>query len=109
MDRWFIPAEGVIRMKRLIVFLLCFTFLVNVPVYSLASEEKKEEPSASVIFLDVMLVRPLGIVSIALGTGVFIISLPFTIPTRTVGLAGKKLVKEPFLYTFARPVGDLNE
>ncbi len=59
-----------------------------------------------IIVLDVLLARPLGLASIALGVGVFILALPFTLPTGTVGTVAEKLVKEPFRFTFQRPVGE---
>ncbi len=43
---------------------------------------------------------------VALGAGVFIIALPFTLPTGTVGTVADKLVIEPFRFTFQRPIGE---
>lgn len=67
----------------------------------------EQEPAAEAIILDVILVRPLGIVSIVFGTGMFFVALPFTIPSGTVKVSAEKLVQEPFIYTFIRPVGEI--
>ncbi len=55
---------------------------------------------------DVVLVRPVSVAAIILGTAFFIVSLPFAIPTGSVGSAARTLVVEPFKYTFNRPIGD---
>lgn len=76
---------------------------------TIALAEETGEPSASAILFDVLLVRPLGIASIAIGSAVFIVGLPFTLPTNSVRLSAKKLVGEPFDFTFRRPVGEIYE
>ena len=55
---------------------------------------------------DAVLVRPLGLVAIILGAGIFVISLPFSLLGRNVGEAGSKLVVAPAEFTFVRPLGD---
>lgn len=56
--------------------------------------------------LDLLLVRPLGLVSTVAGTGVFILSLPFTWLGGNVDDAARVLVADPGKYTFVRPLGD---
>lgn len=68
-------------------------------------EDVFEEPSGEGMVVDLLVLRPFGIVATALGTAVFIASLPFTLPTGSVKQAAKKLVAEPAKYTFARPLG----
>jgi hypothetical protein len=55
---------------------------------------------------DAVLVRPLGLVALILGAGIFVISLPFSLLGRNVGEAGSKLVVDPAVFTFARPLGE---
>jgi hypothetical protein len=57
------------------------------------------------MMIDLVVLRPFGLVATALGTAVFIASLPFTLPTLSVKQAAKKLIVEPAKYTFARPLG----
>ena len=59
-------------------------------------------PSAAAMFVDGVLVRPLGIVATALGS----VTLPFSALGGNVGEAGKSLVKDPARFTFARPLGE---
>ena len=67
---------------------------------------EEDEPSAEAITLDVVLIRPVGILSLAAGTGIFVISSPFAIITGSTKTAAKKLVVEPYKFTFERPLGE---
>lgn len=60
------------------------------------------------IVADVLIARPVGLVSIVFGTAMYIVSLPFAIPSGSVEKAGKLLVSDPFNYTFCRPLGDFD-
>ncbi len=61
---------------------------------------------ATDIIVDVLLVRPLSLAATAVGTAVFIASLPFSVPSGSVNDTARTLVAEPFKYTFSRPIGD---
>ncbi len=63
-------------------------------------------PSAAAMFVDGVLVRPLGIVATALGSVTWLVTLPFSALGGNVGEAGKSLVKDPARFTFARPLGE---
>jgi hypothetical protein len=58
---------------------------------------------------DVLIVRPITLVGTVLGTALFIVSLPFSIPSGSVTMTARKLIAEPFKYTFTRPLGDFRE
>jgi len=57
---------------------------------------------------DLFLVRPLGIVAAAGGTCLFIASLPFTLPTRSVEDSFNMFVVEPWKFSFVRDFPDEN-
>lgn len=59
------------------------------------------------IFIDGLLVRPVMIVTTAVGVVAFVATLPFSILGGNVDEAGQKLVVEPAEYTFVRPLGEL--
>lgn len=59
------------------------------------------------IFIDGLLVRPVMIVTTAVGVVAFVVTLPFSILGGNVDEAGQKLVVEPAEYTFVRPLGEL--
>ena len=63
------------------------------------------QPTGEAMAGDLIFVRPLGFVSLVLGTAGFIIALPFTIPSGSVGSSAKVFIMEPAQYTFTRPLG----
>ena len=88
------------------VLLLCTTSLVHAaedPSYT----ARTEDVSAEAIIADGLLLRPAGIAATVLGTAVFVITLPFSIPTRSVDKAAQKLIVDPAKYTFVRPLGQI--
>jgi hypothetical protein len=64
-----------------------------------------EQPSSEAMAGDLILVRPLGLVATILGTATFLVALPFTIPSGSVGSSAKALIGDPASYTFKRPLG----
>lgn len=68
-----------------------------------------EEPEVTTekILADVFLLRPLGIVATAFGIATYLVTLPITLITKSDETVGKKLVGEPWKYTFQRRVGDV--
>jgi hypothetical protein len=57
--------------------------------------------------LDLLILRPLGLLVTGLGSVALVVSLPFTLPSGSVGVAACELVREPLAYTFTRPLGDV--
>jgi hypothetical protein len=55
---------------------------------------------------DVLVARPIGVAAGIIGTGVFIVSLPFTVPTKSVDTAAQMFIVEPFKFSFVRPFPD---
>lgn len=58
--------------------------------------------------MDVLIVRPVGLAASVLGTAIFIVALPFSIPSGSVGATACALLITPGRYTFARPIGDFS-
>lgn len=68
-----------------------------------------EETTAEGIIVDFVFLRPMGILSTAVGTVFFVASLPFSVTTGSIGIAFRKLVAEPASFTFVRPLGEVND
>ena len=85
------------------ILFLCATSLVHAAEDSYMA--RTEDVSAEAMIADGLLLRPAGIVATVLGTAVFVVTLPFSIPTRSVGKAAQKLIVDPARYTFVRPLG----
>ena len=62
-------------------------------------------PTAEAMAGDALVVRPLGLAATILGTATFIVALPFTLLSGSVGSSAKVLIGEPASYTFSRPIG----
>lgn len=69
-------------------------------------EEKYNERSAGAMAVDALAVRPLGFVATVLGTGLFVVSLPFSALGGNVDEAAQNLVVNPARFTFVRPLGE---
>lgn len=90
-------------MKQFILVLIIAAFLgLNL--------EAKEVPSSGEMMFDVVPIRPLGLVSFAVGTAIFIVALPFSVlsanPEQVIRQNAKRLVIYPFRFTFQRPIGE---
>jgi hypothetical protein len=95
-------------MKKFLILVFSIMLLVSTADYSKAASTRIEETSSPEILLDIVFLRPLGLLSTIVGTSVFLVSLPITIPTKSADEVASKMVYAPFNYTFRRPVGTLN-
>jgi hypothetical protein len=94
--------------KRTVVFLLTAVMLSLAAIPPAGAATMEQKPSSTAVVYDVLFMRPLGVVATALGATLFIVGLPFTIPSRSVGVAAEKLVAAPFNFTFCRPIGNMD-
>lgn len=96
-------------LKRMLVLFLAILFITG-GIYSsgFAWEKwKKDDPITDEwMMIDILIARPLGIAAGILGTGFFVLSLPFTIPTKGVEEAADTFIKKPFKFTFSRKCPD---
>ena len=87
----------------LIAALLIATF--SSPVIASVDFEKKD-PSAGAMIADFVLVRPVAIVALVVGSALFVVSLPFSAIGGNVKASATSLVVEPAKYSFVRPLGE---
>jgi hypothetical protein len=88
------------RSRKAFLLLLTISFVVG-GLYSEGWAQKK--PANDMLnILDLFIVRPVSIVAAAAGTGLFILSLPFTLPTRSVEDSFNMFVVEPWKFSFVR-------
>jgi len=71
-----------------------------------ASSDGRELGDDTAILLDLVLFRPLGLVTTVGGIAAFVVSLPISLPTLSAGKTYNALVIGPARYTFVRPLGD---
>lgn len=76
------------------------------PTLAQASEGFDDTPTAAGMAIDLLVVRPVGLVATVLGVGLFVLNLPLSIiqiePPVT---AAQKFIVEPARYTFSRKLG----
>ena len=75
----------------------------------LANEQLPKDRAGGDMFLDAVFARPMGLIAIVAGSVGFVVALPFTILSGSVGSSADAMVKKPIAYTFKRPLGQLEE
>ena len=83
-------------------------FVLSVPHAMASRTVVEEKPSALAMTGDLVLVRPTMLVITAVGTGVFLLSLPFSLMGGNAAEAGDTLVVQPAKTTFVRCLGCKN-
>ncbi|MEQ8215108.1 MAG: hypothetical protein ABRQ30_02350 [Smithellaceae bacterium] len=88
--------------RKLIAFLVSFALITSaVPV--MAGEIDEAD-----IIADALVVRPVSFAAMLAGSVIFVIALPFSIPSGSVETVGQQIVVAPAKYTFIRPMGDFD-
>ena len=64
-----------------------------------------DKPTGTEIVADLVLARPLGIMGLAVGTGLFLVSYPFAVVTGSAKSTADALVAAPYEFTFERHLG----
>lgn len=76
---------------------------------AMAEDQFPEDRRGGDMAYDLVLARPIGLLSIIGGSVLFVVSLPFTIPSGSMDAAANELVKKPINYTFKRPLGQVGQ
>lgn len=99
------------RLKKSFLIFLTISFAIG-GLYSrgLALEKwDKDDPITDEWnLIDLLVARPVGIGAGIIGAGMFVLTLPFTIPTRSVDDAAKIFILNPFKFSFVREFPDEN-
>jgi hypothetical protein len=91
-------------MKKTAIAMLvvCALIVSSAPAFA-------EPPKDGMVMVaDLLFARPVGLVSIVFGSAMWVVALPFSIPSNSVGTAGQLLVVDPCKFTFQRPLGDFD-
>jgi len=104
-------------MKR-IVLILTLTLLTMTAIPVLADEilppdpnmtgRITAEPQGEFIFFDIFVLRPLGVVSMALGAASALVANPVASMSHSEDRVEREFIQKPYWYTFCRPVGDID-
>jgi len=82
-------------------------FCVAAPARDASNDEIDYAPSAEMMTIDLLVMRPLSLAGTVIGTAVFIVALPFNAITLNFADPARRLIVEPAKYTFTRKLGDL--
>ena len=96
-----------IAKQSIVLFLIATLLFAAFGSSAIASVDfEKKDPGAGAMFVDFVLVRPVGIIALVAGSTLFVISLPFSALGRNVKAAARSLIVKPAKFTFTRPLGD---
>jgi len=94
-------------MKGMITFLMVFFLVFSFCGPLLAKDDFSRDLSTPEVVGDVLWVRPLGVMQIALGATAFVISLPVTLPLKKTDQAKEFLLTYPYDYFLKRPLREM--
>lgn len=99
------------RRKRLVAFVIIAVLVLTTTGFQTVAQAQQpgEKATGEAMAADLVLLRPLGIAATAIGTVFFVASLPFSAPGGNAKGAFDKLVAEPAGFTFARPLGKVQD
>ncbi len=97
-------------MKKILLIALTifivFTHSMAFAAHEYVSGLDSDTAAADIVF-DVLVTRPIGLVGLVGGTAVFVLTLPIAVISKSVDRTSEALVKEPYKYTFVRPLGNV--
>jgi len=90
-------------MKKTVALLLALII-----IFTSSAVFAKDKPDAANIIGDMVLLRPLGVCTVVIGTAFFIVSLPIAVISQSTRQTAEVLVADPFKFTFTRPLGEID-
>ena len=91
-------------MKTKLVTLICVAAFGWCSTTSTLADTKDPVDVAA----DALIVRPACIVSTAVGSVLWVVALPFSVPSKSVKSTAKVLINKPAKAAFARALGDID-
>ncbi len=88
--------------KMVILLVVCFLLFNSTAAFADYSD-------GLYVVGDVALARPVGLAATIIGGAIFVVCLPFSLPSGSVKSTADALVVEPFRFTFKRPLGDFSK
>ncbi len=92
--------------RTIIIFIVVSLLAVPFSAFAAESLNRNKEISAGAMAADTLTLRPLGIISVVAGFGLFVISSPFSAAGGNIDKAWNAMVTKPVKFTFVRPLGD---
>ncbi len=89
--------------KTIAVFVATSLLLISISFPAFAGTD---DPSAGAMVADAFFLRPAGNVAMIVGGVLFVLTLPLSATGGNVKVAGQKMVKDPFKFSWQRGLGD---
>jgi hypothetical protein len=96
------PKSAVLALLPLVAAL---STVPRTPAWAGGAADTVDDLKAEKMALDALVVRPLGVAATALGSVLYVISLPFSYTGGNQREAQQALVEDPARHTFRRPLG----
>ena len=97
------------RIRKIIQILLTVSLVIG-SLYSIGWTEDRSAKEDPIVHgwsaLDLIFARPLGVAAGIFGSALFVVSLPFTIPSGGVDEAVEMFIVKPFQFSFTREFPD---
>jgi hypothetical protein len=90
------------KLPTTILCILALLFSTASPVFATG------DTGATSVAVDVVVARPVSFAMTVIGSVLFVVSLPVSAPSHSVGKAAHTLVTAPAKDTFKRPLGDFD-
>ena len=101
------------RMKRfqkpVLMLMAAALFAVTTLTPQSFAGTQSDPPSAEAMAADLLVLKPLGLVTTVLGIALYTVALPLTAWSRErMDKAEQRFIIDPAVYTFVRPLGEFN-
>jgi hypothetical protein len=94
--------------KIMVTLSVSLILMASAPGNAIANESGTETGDELAVALDLLVLRPIGLIGTVGGLVLFVGSIPFSLATLSVDKAFNALVVGPVRYTFVRPLGNEN-
>jgi len=96
------------NLRRAVVTIACVALMAGGGQAMAQEDFGSDHVDSGGMLADLFIVRPVALAGTVLGTAVFLVALPFTLPSGNVEETANTFVAKPFEYTFNRPLGDFD-
>ena len=100
--------ENFIDITRYTMRLILVISLIFALINGQVQAQDSDRPSSGAMMIDVP-IRFLSLGLSVVSSAFFILALPFTLSSGSTGDAWETLVEDPFVFTFARPLGQFDD
>jgi hypothetical protein len=95
--------------KPILIFMAAALFTVTTFTVQAFAGTQTKAPTAEAMAADLLVLRPLGLVTTVLGIALYTVALPLTAWSRErMDKAEQRFIIDPAVYTFVRPLGEFN-